>query len=249
MENNEQKCLACDDGEFVDVDGICRLKICECLNGSPAFGDSCYNNDAFFCSSCDPGYHLETFNNSMICSPNICTCNNGSHTSIEDCPEHNLEYCEECLPDFKLTDYESTNNTSSYRTCEKCASGEFLDDDQICKLKMCVCDMGVPTEGENCNNNGATHCSVCDPGYFLYETGDSVVCEPNICVCNNGEYAVGSDCPLNGFEFCVSCLADYRLIDYETSDSSAAGYSNFRKCEPCPDGYKKWKRKDNHFLL
>lgn len=41
MENNEQRCSTCDEGEFIDFDGICKLKKCFCDNGIPMEGVSC----------------------------------------------------------------------------------------------------------------------------------------------------------------------------------------------------------------
>lgn len=212
-------CQSCKDGFFLknvrhqntplETSG-CQQNQCICAFGHSVSENNCPKNDMNFCSSCDPGYHLETYATTHFlnrkvdikeCKINVCQCNHGQAVDSDDCPEHQQVRCQSCNPD------------------------RHLDANFHCQPNQCSCTGGNP-DPDNCLKHQAENCKSChNTGYLkIHETPsfpgvDTYACAQKQCVCPNGSPTVGRHCPPHGENACQSCEKGYRLV--ANSDKNA----------------------------
>ena len=97
-------CATCDNG-FHLTDGVCKLKVCTCKNGTAADGQSmprCSADGAEICATCDNGFHLTD----GVCKLKVCTCKNGTAAdgqSMPRCSADGAELCVTCDDGFHLS--------------------------------------------------------------------------------------------------------------------------------------------------
>ena len=95
----------CKSGHYAAVEATatsnrhCAEKLCTCPDGAPARGEACPAHGTAMCTSCFPGYRLESRvvdGDVKLCALNECTCAHGSAATGALCTAHKEEHCSSC---------------------------------------------------------------------------------------------------------------------------------------------------------
>lgn len=257
----KEKCQDCMGNNALDFNTfLCVPYTCTCDNGTVATAnDSCVEDNAEICSSCNPGFSPEFYDqfdaSRFRCKENTCTCALGTPKTGAECTTDNAEICDSCQPFHHVNDQgicvpnscQCDNGVAvvdqfcavhNDTECATCNSG-FHKIGKECAANQCVCPHGeVVTD---CSVNGAEECSSCYGGFtpIPHSNGGFVTCQINICTCSNGIAKVsnGSNpdefCSQNGAEECSSCLGE-TVLSPISRNANATCDDQACDCQNCP---------------
>ena len=187
--NSLTDCTQCADGYRI-VNGLCSQFLAHCLSFSTTMSDEAEPKPILTCTSCDPGYFLNSTSKCQRCKDNCMVCSTSSD-------------CSKCVLGYFL---------SSLNTCTACFIG-CKECDNIISCKTCFSINGYNAiynpgyECKQCSNN----CSSCSYDYCYKECPTGVVINVQI-----GEQCV-SECAISGCRVCgldgkcKECLSNFHL--------------------------------------
>lgn len=211
-EDKAEKCMECYSPAYKLVNNECVPKECPCTDGTGATHGACLDESVERCDTCNQGFHRSFGeNNAVICVADV-NCQGNTHAAIDSagsviCADN------ECLCPNGVPDNANCANHLDFM-CASCDEGYELEGDFCSEIviepveNVCVCQYGRAAVGDDCPNNGDTHCMECySDGYKLVNHQ----CVAKVCPCTRGNGATNGQCVDESVEKCCTCDVGYHL--------------------------------------
>ena len=242
---SQDKITCISDEYYLDPNGLCYLKIDDCIHYQNGKCEECSNskylvndtclivtdsncimNSFLGCTRCIDGYYLDKTNKCQQCNSNCRTCYDNS------------TFCTSCSDDKYLEDNECKSNKELQEVCNK-----VTNDGQGCV----ICKDGYYREGLICKEclsecgkcNNPNNCLTCNEEHFMTINGE---CKLK----NLTEGCVGEISSSNG---CSLCETSYYLQNKECHQcpSECSTCTSESECTSCIDEYVLVNDKCKHY--
>ena len=220
---NDVECrplTTCKSGEYVEVaatatsDQRCAEKVCHCVGGVTAVGEGCPVHGTAQCTSCFPGFRLESrVNDADVkqCLMNSCTCTHGSAATGALCTQNGSETCSDCGVEKHMDGKVCRPNTPCDLSSNFISTEATETSDRVCEpFKVC------------------THTQFMVTAHTKYT---DTVCQEHR-TCDDGEFEEFPGTPTQD----ATCTA-HRVCDAGEFESVVPWKLADRECEPCPVGH------------